>query len=308
MRILVTGASGFVGRALTRSLAAVGYRVRAAARDSASIRPAELVEPVALPDLSRRIDWRPLLDDVDAVVHCAGIAHASAKVAEEQYERVNLRATKDLALTASLMPQVRRLVFLSSIRAQSGAAADHVLTESDAPQPTDAYGRSKLAAETFVRGYGVPATILRPVVVYGPGVRANVAQLARIARLPLPLPLRGLTARRSLLARDNLLSAIRFVLEHPATAGETYIVADPTSVSVAEAIAIMRRARGRAPRLFHLPPAWLRALLRVGGRVQDWERIALPLEADIGKLRAAGWTPPTDALQALTQMVRRPRP
>ncbi len=107
MRILVTGASGFVGRALTRSLAAVGYRVRAAARDSASIRPAELVEPVALPDLSRRIDWRPLLDDVDAVVHCAGIAHASAKVAEEQYERVNLRATKDLALTASLMDSLR---------------------------------------------------------------------------------------------------------------------------------------------------------------------------------------------------------
>ncbi len=121
------------------------------------------------------------------------------------------------------------------------------LTESDPPQPTDAYGRSKLAAEAFVRGYGVPSTILRPVVVYGTEARANMAQLIRIASLPFPLPFGAFANRRSLLALDNMISAIRFVLDTPATAGETYIVSDPSPVSLADMIATLRKARGRSP-------------------------------------------------------------
>lgn len=305
MRVLVTGASGFVGRALTQSLSRAGYHVRAAARDRSKVPAAEFVEAVPMPDLSRPVTWRPLLADVDAVVHLAGIAHVSAKVPKEQYDRINRLATKELALQASLMPNVRRLVFVSSIRAQTGPAAEHVLTEDDPPQPTDAYGRSKLAAEGFVRGYGVPYTILRPVVIYGKGARANVAQLARLAALPVPLPFGAFRKKRSLLALENMLSAIQFVLEHPATAGETYLVADPLPVSLAEMIATLRGARGRSPKLVSVPEKWVGASMRGIGKARAWERIGSSLVADITKLRDAGWRPPTDTRHALARMVRK---
>jgi UDP-glucose 4-epimerase len=305
MRVLVTGASGFVGRALTKSLSRAGFHVRAAARDRSKVRPAEFVEAVQMPDLSRPVDWSSLLANVDAVVHLAGIAHVSGAIPEGQYDRINRVATKELALQASLMPNIRRLVFVSSIRAQTGPSADHVLTEDDAPSPTDAYGRSKLAAEAFVRGYGVPYTILRPVVIYGKGARANVAQLARLARWPLPLPFGAFRKKRSLLALDNMLSAIQFVLEHPATAGETYLVADPLPVSLAEMIATLREARGRSPKLVSVPEKLVGASLRGIGKASAWERIGSSLVADITKLRDAGWRPPTDTRHALARMVQK---
>jgi nucleoside-diphosphate-sugar epimerase len=306
MRVLVTGASGFVGRALTRSLSRAGYHVRAAARSPAKVPAAEFVEIVPLPDLSRPVNWQPLLTDVDAIVHLAGIAHVSRVIPDSDYDRINRVATKELALPASLAPNIRRLVFVSSIRAQTGPTADTILTERDPPQPTDAYGRSKLAAEAFVNGYGVPATILRPVVIYGRGAQGNVAQLVKLSRLPLPLPFGAFDQRRSLLALENMLSAIRFVLERPATAGETYIVSDPTALSLAEMIAILRQARRRSPKLTRLPKSWLRASLKLAGKTDAWDRIAYPSIAENAKLRDAGWIPPTDAPQALAKMAQRP--
>ncbi len=305
MRVLVTGASGFVGRGLTRTLSRAGFHVRAAARDRTKIPIAEYVEAVQMPDLSRPVDWRPLLAGVDAVVHLAGIAHVSAKIPNAHYDRVNRLATKELALQTSLAPNVRRLVFVSSIRAQTGPSAEHVLTEDDVPQPTDAYGRSKLAAEAFVRGYGTPYTILRPTVIYGKGARANVAKLARLASLPLPLPFGALRSKRSLLALENMLSAIQFVLEHPATADQTYIVADPLPVSLAEMIAILREARGRSPRLVSIPERWVGASMRGLGKGEAFERIGNSLVADITRLRDAGWHPPTETRHALAHMARK---
>ncbi|MGE3986789.1 NAD-dependent epimerase/dehydratase family protein [Pseudorhodoplanes sp.] len=305
MRVLITGASGFVGRALTRSLSEAGFHVRAAARNRARIPAAEFVELVPLPDLSRPVDWRPLLADVDAIVHLAGIAHVSRDIPDAHYDRVNRLATKELALQASLMPNIRRLVFISSIRAQTGPGAVHVLTEDDPPAPSDAYGRSKLAAEAFVRGYGAPYTILRPVVIYGKEARANVGQLVRLARLPLPLPFGAFNKKRSLLAIENMLSAIRFVLERPVTAGQSYIVADPLPVSLAEMITTLRQARGRSPKLVSLPQGLVGATLRGVGRTDAWERIGTSLVADIAKLREAGWVPPTDTRTALANIVRK---
>ena len=308
MHVLVTGASGFVGRELIQALSKAGYAVRAAARNLSAVKPDVNIEPVPLPDLSQPVDWRPLLANVDAVVHLAGIAHISSDIAEERYDNVNRLATKSLALAASMTPSIKRLVFVSSIRAQTGPSSDRVLTESDTLAPTDAYGRSKLAAEGFVRGYGVPATILRPVVIYGPQARANVAQLMKIASLPFPLPFGAFSNKRSLLALANMISAIRFVLEQPATAGETYLVADPTPVSLADMISIMRKARGRKPGLIPVPPNWIGGALRTVGKADIWDRVGSSLVADAAKLRAAGWQPPVDTPEALAEMVRPPHP
>ena len=179
-RILVTGASGFVGRALVAELADAGHSVRAAMRQPADIFPRS-VEVIAVSDLTRPVEWRPLLRDIDTVVHLAGIAHAGPEIAEEAYDRVNRLATAELAGAAKIMG-IKHLVFMSSVRAQTGPASDTILRETDAPRPTDFYGRSKLAAEDAVRAAGVPFTILRPVLIYGPNVKGNFARLMALAR------------------------------------------------------------------------------------------------------------------------------
>lgn len=308
MRVLITGAGGFVGRVLTSSLAGAGFEIRAAARRPEMIPAAPSVERVTLPDLAHPVDWRPLLEGMDAVVHLAGIAHVTDDIPEDRYDRVNRVATKELALACALASHIKRLVFVSSIRAQTGPVAENVLTEDSPPLPSDAYGRSKLAAEAFVRGYGAPHTILRPVVIYGADARANMAQLARIASLPLPLPFGSFANRRSLLALDNMISAIRFVLATPATQNQTYIVADPTALSLAQMIETLRRARGRSSMLLPIPPRCIETALRLAGRQTLWERIGASLVADSGKLRAAGWRPVTDTPKGLMEMVTPPRP
>ena len=177
-RILVTGASGFVGRAVIAGLAESGQTVRAAVRRPPAPPFAAAVEVAEHGDLAATVDWRPLLAEVDQVVHLAGIAHSGRHTAPELYDRVNRDATAQLARAAA-QAGVRRLVFVSSIRAQVGSFADHALTEDDPAAPTNAYGRSKLAAEAAIRDAGAPFTILRPVLLYGPGVKGNFALLMR---------------------------------------------------------------------------------------------------------------------------------
>jgi nucleoside-diphosphate-sugar epimerase len=303
MKVLVTGASGFVGRAVVAALAADGDEVRAAVRH-APVPPFPPAVAVALHgDLAEPIDWAPLLAGIDAVVHLAGIAHAGPGIAEERYDRVNHLATAALA-KAARAAGVARMVFVSSVRAQTGPAADHVVTESDEPRPTDPYGRAKLAAERAVQRSGVAFTILRPVLVYGPGVKGNLRALMRLAALPVPLPFGALTARRSLLSLDNLAGAIAFVLRHEGCAGETYVVADPAPVTIAEIVAALRHGMSKKPGLIAVPPALLRLALTALGRGANWEQINGALVADARKLVAAGWQPEADTKGALAEMIR----
>lgn len=304
-RVLVTGASGFIGRAVVAAFAQDGRAVRAAVRRPIAF--ADGVEVVQHPDLAQPIDWRPLLDGVDQVVHLAGIAHTGG-VDAALYDRVNRQATAELA-AAAVEAGVGHFVFVSSIRAQSGPAADHALTEQDAPAPTDAYGRSKLAAEEAVRLSGAPATILRPVLVYGLGVKGNFALLLRAAASPWPLPLRDFGNRRSMLGIDNAISALAFVLATPATQGETYVLADPgMPPRLADVMAGLREGLGRRPLLLPMPPHYLELPLRLFGRADLWDRFGGNLRVDVGKLVAAGWRPLHDTragLVALAQAARR---
>jgi nucleoside-diphosphate-sugar epimerase len=297
MRILVTGASGFVGRALVEDLAAQGHRVRAAMRQPADIFP-RAVEVVAVSDLARPLEWRTLLSDINAVVHLAGIAHITSGIAENLYDRVNRAATAALAAAAA-RDRIERLVFVSSIRAQSGPACDHPLTEADTPHPVDAYGRSKLAAEDAIRAAQLPFTILRPALIYGPGVKGNLADLIRLARTPWPLPLGALRNRRSLLARGNLVAAIHLALVAPAMLNETYVVADPEPLTIAQIVAALRAGLGRGPRLIPVPPSLLALALRATGRAQLWDRVGGDCIVDPTKLLAAGWRPIADTRAGL---------
>ncbi|MGW9330550.1 NAD-dependent epimerase/dehydratase family protein [Bosea sp. NPDC055594] len=302
-RVLVTGASGFVGRHLLRELSAAGYLVRAALR-----RPLpEIagVEQVIVGDLSGFVDWSAALAGVRHVVHAAGLAHADTALPEEAYRRVNTDATLALA-DAAQAAGVARFVFLSSIRAQSGPANDLPLSERDAPAPTDAYGRSKLAAERGLAERDLAWVALRPVLVYGPGVKANMAGLVRLARLPLPLPLGGLKAPRSLLAVENLCEAVIFALGEACPARRSFIVSDPGALGVAEMLAAMRAGLGRRPGLIAVPPALLGLAARLIGRPGVYERLANGLVAPPDALLSAGWQPRIGSEAALARLAASP--
>lgn len=284
--VLVTGSDGFVGRHLVSFLASRGYGVIAASRAEAAIEHPN-VATASIPDLSNPFDWRPLLETCDSVVHLAGIAHRFAD--DDHYDRVNYHATKELAQAASC--RGKHLVFVSSIAAQSGSFSDRELTEDDPPEPTNAYGRSKLAAEQSVCAAGGHFTILRPVVIYGEGEKGNFATIHKVSRLPLPLPLGAMTAQRSILSVENFNSAVSTVLDNPRARGETFIVSDPAPLTVTDLIARSRAGMGRRPWLIPIPERWIERLLLTIGQGETWLRIGRPLVARPTKLLALGWKP-----------------
>lgn len=306
-RVLVTGASGFVGRAVVAAFAEAGDTVRAAVRRPPHPLFGDGVEVVQHPDLMHTIDWRPLLDGIDDVIHLAGIAHSGRQVAPSLYDSVNRLATAQLAAAAA-HADVRRFIFVSSIRAQSGSAADHALTENDPASPIDSYGRSKLEAEDAVRASGVSYTILRPVLMYGPGAKGNFALAIRTAQSRLPLPVKDFGNRRSLLGIDNFISALKFVLSMPATAGETYVVADPgIPPRLSDIFAILRQAQGRRSFVLSMPTHYVEIPLRIFRRNDLWDRLGGNLRVDPRKLIAAGWRPLHDTREGLAALVQTAR-
>jgi UDP-glucose 4-epimerase len=230
-----------------------------------------------------------------------------AEVPESTFTAINATATARLAV-ASRIAGVKRMVLVSSIRAAIGAVATRVIKESDEPAPDDAYGRSKLAAEIEMRkvleGGTTEGVVLRPVLVYGPNVRGNMAAMNKLARLPVPLPLGGLRNRRSVVSLGNLSSAIQHALTSPNVAGGTYLVSDGPPVSVAQMIEWLRQGLGRGPGLVSIPLGGLRMVLRASGRSGMWDRIAGDLVADISALKATGWLPPETTAQALAAAIR----
>jgi len=300
-RVLVTGASGFIGRVVVPALLTAGYNVRAAARRTPAFAPP--VEAAIHGDLGAVVDWRPLIAGVDFIVHLAGIAHSGADVAAARYDLVNHLATAALA-EAARAAGVTRVVLVSTIRAQTGPRSDCILTENDPPRPTDPYGRSKLAAEIALAHSGVDFTVLRPVLVYGPGAKGNLRALVRLAALPVPLPFGAFTNRRSVLSVHNLVAAIAHVLSHPASGGETYVVADLHPVSLADMVMALRAGLGMSPRLLNAPPELVRLGLAMLGRSRNWDQIDGQLVVDPSKLIDAGWRPNLDTAVGLGTMAR----
>ena len=313
-RILVTGASGFIGRALVAALAREGLSVRAASRSPAGMPSAGeeaegRIERVASPDLAMpESDWAPLLEGISAVIHTAAIAHTRG-MADSDYEVVNHQAV--LALARAAKGKVERFVFLSSIRAQSGTASAGTLTEQDQPRPNDAYGRAKLAAEQGLARLDMPAVILRPVLVAGPRPAGNLGTMLRLAARGLPLRFDAFVARRSLVALADVVSAVRHVLAGASHLGATYILAHPEPISVGAMFAALREGLGQQPKGVVIPSRLLRAALAVAGKSDASEKLFGDLVASPAKLMATGWTPlvpPRSALIDIGATFRREGP
>lgn len=295
MRVLVTGATGFVGRALMVSLVRAGITPRATLRRSTEM---GVGEAVVVGDIGPDTDWSAALTSCDAVVHLAARVHVLHEQAGDSlaaFRRTNTAGTLNLARQAAAAG-VGRFVFLSSIKV-NGEGRDAPYTEADKPAPEDAYGQSKWEAEQGLRAIeretGLEAVILRPPLVYGPGVKANFLSLMRAVDAGWPLPLGAVRNQRSLLYLGNLVDAIRACLTHPAAAGQTFVLSDGAPLSSAELARALAIALGRPARLPSVPLGLLRVGTRLLGRGGAMNRLLGSLAVDDSLIRARlGWRPP----------------
>ena len=307
MRVLVTGASGFVGGAVVRRLVADGAVVVRAAVRRPDVPLAEAVEQMLVGDLSAQTDWRAALRDVDVVVHAAARVHVMRDASVDplaEFRRVNVAGTMRLAGQAA-EAGVRRFVFLSSIKVNGeGTVVGRPYSAADVPAPVDPYGVSKREAEDGLRelalSSGMEVAIIRPVLVYGSGVKGNFRSLLRLMRIGVPLPLGAIRNRRSLVALDNLVDLIARTIRHPGAANQTFLVSDGDALSTTELLTRVAASFGRSARLVPVPASAIELLARALGRREAAVRLCGSLEVDIDKTRALlGWRPPVAMDEAL---------
>lgn len=299
MNLLVTGANGFIGRALCKKMLADGWQVRVAVRGATQMTALpSRVEGMQVGDIGPDTDWSKALNGVDAVVHLAARVHVMDDSASDSlvaFRWVNVKGTERLAQQA-LAANVRRFFFMSSVKA-NGEERAQPYTERDLPMPLDPYGISKWEAEQklhkVAKETGMELVVLRPPLVYGPGVKANFLRLLKVVDRGIPLPLANVNNRRSLIYLENLLDALVTCITHPKAAGQNFLVSDNMDLSTPELIRLMVEAMGRKARLFSFPPRMLKIIGKITGRSSEIHRLIESLCVDSSKIRTMlGWNPP----------------
>lgn len=309
MKILVTGASGFVGQSLVDTLkqrdisvAAVGQKLRESNADT--------FFPV--PDFTIQKAWQEPLVGCDVVIHLAARVHVMSECSADpltEFRKVNVDGTKCLA-EAAARAGTKRLIYMSSVKV-NGEKTTSPYTELDVPNPQDPYGVSKWEAEQVLHKISaqtdLEVVILRSPLVYGAGVKGNFAQMINVLAKGIPLPLYSVQNMRSLIYVENLVDALILCATHPSAAGKTYLVSDGEDVSTTKLLARLGEAIGRPARLFYCPPALLQLAGRLAGRSDQVDRVLDSLQVDSSKIRRElSWSPSfslDDGLKATAKMI-----
>lgn len=307
--ILVTGANGFVGRAVCRQLADAGIAAVAAWRGSGEA-PSGATRVVRIPSIGAHDDFGAVLAGCRVVVHLAARVHVMGDESGDAlaaYRQTNVDGTLNLARQA-VATGVRRFVFLSTAKVL-GEEGDLDAREAQADCPDDPYSRSKFEAEQGLReiagASGLELVVLRPPLVYGPGVKANFLRLLRAVDRGWPLPLGAVSNRRSMIYVGNLADAIITCTRHPAASGRTYLVSDGDDPSTPELVRRLAANLGRPARLLPVPVSWLRGAAQLAGRRREVDRLVGSLYFDGASIRAElGWTPPVSTDAAIAETVR----
>jgi len=302
--ILVTGANGFVGTALCEVLLEQGFKVKAAVRKVAS---QSASNAVSIGEINSDTDWIDALSEVDTVIHLAArvhVMHETATDALTAYRKVNVAGTVHLA-QAAVTAGVKRFIFLSSIKVNGESTPpNQPYSPEDMPAPVDPYGISKLEAEIalqqLAKDTALDVVIIRPPLIYGPGVKANFKSMLSIVNKGLPLPLGAIHNKRSLIAIDNLIDFIICCINHPAAANETFLVSDGLDVSTPDLLKQVAKALNKKLFLIPVPSALLQFFASAMGKKTLAQRLCESLQVDISKTHTLlGWTPSIKLEEAL---------
>lgn len=300
-RVLVTGANGFVGATLCKRLTEQGIKTKAAIRTDRSAGNHSFIVPtVEVGDMHAGTDWSAALAGVTHIVHLAARAHVMREVARDplaDFRAVNTAGTVNLARQAATAG-VRRFVYVSTIKVNGERTSGQSFRADDNPQPEDAYALSKFEAELALKEIsqhsGLEVVIVRPPLVYGPGVKGNFLTILRVIKKGWPLPLASCNNRRSLVGLTNLVSLLEKCVTHPAAAGQVFLAVDDEGLSTPERLSRVARALSRKARLLPFPPAMLSLAASIAGRPGIYERLCGALQVDAGKaFELLGWIPPS---------------
>jgi nucleoside-diphosphate-sugar epimerase len=305
--VLVTGATGFVGQALVAKLCELGVTKIVCASRTSQISESKNVSFFHCEEAIDKQDWHGSLEDVGAIFHLAARVHVTHDLDPDPalaFKRVNVSGSLNLARQAAAAG-VKRFVFVSSIKVNGEATQlGHPFTADDTPAPLDAYGMSKMEAEQGLREIalqtGMEMVIIRPPLVYGPGVKANFAAMMSLLKRGLPLPLGAIHNKRSLVSLDNLVNLLVTCITHPAAANQTFLVSDGEDVSTTELLYRTSQALGRPARLLPLSASWVKLAAALVGKSDVADRLCQSLQVDIEKTqRLLGWTAPLTLDQGL---------
>ena len=309
MKILVTGATGFIGTQLSETLAKSGHQVRDTARTITPNRPT--TRELITCDLESADNLDHLTTGCDAIVHLAGRAHVMSDnpaTSESLYLSANVDVTRRLAQSAA-RTGVKRMILMSSVKVNGESTTiGSPFTSQDTPNPQDPYGRSKAQAEQALWDVTsvseLEGVVIRPPLVYGPGVRANFASLIGIVNRGIPLPLSSIRNRRSFVSVDNLIDCIATALQSSNAAGQTFLVSDGNDLSTPELIRSIATSLHNSPKLIPIPTALLRLAATIAGKRGAYDRLCGSLTVDIALTKQKlSWTPPFTVQDSLQRTV-----
>lgn len=310
MKILVTGATGFISGALVRQFKTQdNLEVIAAVRKKPAHTPDD-IRYFEVADLSEYIDWSSVLTGVDVVIHTAARVHVMKDRAADplkEFRQINVKATQSLAQQAA-RAGVKRFVFISSIKVNGEETLDKPFFADDQPAPQDAYGISKWEAEMSLKKVaaetGMEIVIIRPPLVYGPGVKANFRTLIRLAKLGLPLPLGAIHNRRSMVFLGNLVDFIVVCSAHPQAANQIFLISDGEDVSTTQLLRLLSAAMEKKSYLLPIPSSVLRMFIQGVGQANIAQKLCGSLQVDIQKNKdLLGWKPPVNIDEGLKKTV-----
>ena len=311
-KILVTGASGFIGQQLSETLSKSGRLVLGAVRNLNSILINKNIEYIPVGDIAFKKNWKDLLVDVDCIIHCAGRAHKMIDNKNlDTYSLANINGTKYLAEQA-VEAGVKRLVFLSSVKVNGETTHQNTkqkLSNKDTPNPKDYYAISKLKAEKALweisSRTGLEVVVVRLPLVYGYGVKGNLARLIKIVKLGIPLPLSLVENQRSMIGIDNVVDLLIQCIDHPEAIGKTFLASDGEDLSTPELIKLIASSMGRKANLFPFPISILKFIGSIFGRREEINRLVGSLRIDDSYTKEIlNWTPPISVEEGIRRMVQ----
>lgn len=310
--ILVTGADGFIGSALCRKLLLEGKLVKGAVRSQKKLSIlSNKVVAVQTGEIGKDTPWGTVLNNVDTVVHLAGIAHRTNKLTKNelsQYDRVNVIGTERL-VKACVQIGVRRFIFISSIGVNGEFTGKKSFTEDDIPCPAGAYAVSKWKTEQVLhetaKNTNMEIVILRAPLVYGPNAPGNFKRLMYLIKIGVPLPLGNISSLRSFIYLGNLADIINTCITHPLAAGETFLVSDGQDVTTSNLIKMLACAMGKRVILFSVHLGILKTLCKIAGKAEELEKLTESLLVDSSKIRnLLGWKPPFTLEEGIRETVK----